>query len=62
MKQKRKKSTLLDTIEEKFTIQGRTGRKGKGKGKEVRWRRNMERTCSTGFWERGCKTNIRSTG
>ena len=27
------------------------GEKGKGKGKEVRWRRDLDRGCSTGFWD-----------
>ena len=50
----------MDTIEVKSTIQGSTGKKGKGK--EVHWRRDLERACSTGFWEGKCRTNLGSTG
>ena len=41
-------------VKVKSTTQGSTG--GKNKGKEVRWRRDLERACLTGFWEGKCGT------
>ena len=51
-----------DTKEVKSTIQESTGGKGKWKGNEVHWRRDLERACSTGFWDGKCETNMGSTG
>ena len=54
------KHSFADTIEAKSTIQGST------EGKEVRWRRDLERTCSTGFWEgkygiRKCRRDVKGS-
>ena len=38
------------------------GKTGKGKEKEVRWRRDLERAYSTGFWDGKCGTNMGNTG
>ena len=50
-KGKEKKNT--DTIEVKSTSQGKIHNIGKygreGKGKEVHWRKDLERACATGF-------------
>ena len=51
-----------NTREEKSTIQGNMGGKGKWKWKEIRWRRDLERACSTRFWEGKCGANMESTG
>ena len=48
-----------DTIEAKSKIQESTG--GKGKGKEVRWGRDLDRACSTKFWRRRAGQNMGST-
>ena len=50
------------TKEVKSTIQGSVKEKGKGKGKKVRWTRDLKRACSAGFWEGKCWRNMGSTG
>ena len=48
----------MKKVKIKTPVQGNTEWKGKGKGKEVLWKRDLELACSKEFWEGKCGINI----